>query len=258
MADNSIRTPGSGETVRSVEKSTIKSQVVILDLGGSGTEKLSSFPATDEDVAHSGGETLIRNGVKRTDSPAVSGGTTEDWSTLNCDASGLLWARMPPRQRSTQYSLVTQASAVAAADQLADEVELTGMALVAGGSGLITNMALNSNNVTVIAAELWLYQLNPSAAGTNAVHDQSDANMKTSRAFAIIDFSTWHTETSNMISFGMYRGMPLAGLGAGGLPYQCLDGTATTSLWGILVTRTAVTPGATTDYYLEVTHVAGV
>lgn len=40
MADNSDRTPGSGETIRTEDKSGVKTQVVLLDLGGSGAEAL--------------------------------------------------------------------------------------------------------------------------------------------------------------------------------------------------------------------------
>jgi hypothetical protein len=169
--------------------------------------------------------------------------------------NGAQWAIIAPRPRSTWYDLVTQASAVAALDQLCDEVELTSMSLVAGGGGQLDNMVLTSDNLTIISAELWLYQVNPTAAGTNSVHDLSDANAQTARPMGVIDFNSWRTTTSNMQSSGTYCGVPLT---LAGLQYQCLDGTNTTSLWGILMTRTAVTPGATTDYNLMVTHVPGV
>jgi len=160
------------------------------------------------------------------------------------------------RARSTWYDLVTQASAIAALDQLCDEVELTGMALVANGSGVLQNIVLTSNILTIIAAELWLYQINPTPAGTNAVHNLSDANNEAARPMGVIDFNSWRTTTDNMQSSGTYQGAPLAT--GPGLSYQCLDGTATTSIWGILMTRTAVTPGATTDYNLMVTHSPGI
>ena len=40
MADNLDVTPGSGKTIRAVEKSSKLAQVVVLDLGGSGAESL--------------------------------------------------------------------------------------------------------------------------------------------------------------------------------------------------------------------------
>ena len=42
MADNSPRTPGTGEVDRSIEKTGVKTQVVGLDVGGTGPEKILS------------------------------------------------------------------------------------------------------------------------------------------------------------------------------------------------------------------------
>lgn len=45
MADNVLLNPGvGGSTARSVEKSAKQTQVVILDVGGSGTENLGALP----------------------------------------------------------------------------------------------------------------------------------------------------------------------------------------------------------------------
>jgi hypothetical protein len=40
VADDSTRTPGSGESIRSVDKTGVKTQVFLLDVGNTGTEKL--------------------------------------------------------------------------------------------------------------------------------------------------------------------------------------------------------------------------
>lgn len=42
MADNSVRTPGSGESIRTLDKSSVKTGVTALDVGGTGTEALVS------------------------------------------------------------------------------------------------------------------------------------------------------------------------------------------------------------------------
>jgi hypothetical protein len=49
MADNIAVTPGSGATVRSIDKSSKLTQVVVLDLGGAGAESLATttIPVTD-------------------------------------------------------------------------------------------------------------------------------------------------------------------------------------------------------------------
>lgn len=44
MADNIAITPGTGATVRAVQKSAVDAQVVILDLGGSGAEDIAPVP----------------------------------------------------------------------------------------------------------------------------------------------------------------------------------------------------------------------
>ena len=38
MADDSTRTPGSGESIRSVDKTGVKTQVFLLDVGNTGTD----------------------------------------------------------------------------------------------------------------------------------------------------------------------------------------------------------------------------
>ena len=233
-----------------------QAQLVKLLYGANGDATAATLDASGllvttaaevtEDVAHSGGEVLIGNGVRRIDTPAVSGQSSGDWSTMDCDANGALWTRALEAPRTDKFDLVTQASAVAANDQLCDEMELTSMSLVANGGGKLNNLVLVSYNTTQIAAEGWVYQANPTPAGTNAVHNQTDANMAASFPIAVYDFSTWYTETDNIFSVGIMRGT------RDPLYYQCKDGSATTSLWIVVVTRTAVTPGATTDYDLFV------
>jgi hypothetical protein len=47
MADNFNVTPGTGVTIRSIEKNSKKSQVVVLDVGGAGAESLLTVPSID-------------------------------------------------------------------------------------------------------------------------------------------------------------------------------------------------------------------
>lgn len=57
MADNSARTPGSGETIRTLDKTTYKTPVSALDVGGSGSESLvtatNGLPTKAENVTSS-------------------------------------------------------------------------------------------------------------------------------------------------------------------------------------------------------------
>lgn len=262
MADDVAITAGSGTNIATDDCTSGHVQLVKIAYSADGNRTHSTVDANGvlvqfagevvEDANHSAGETLVGVAARRIDSPASSAGSDTDWSTLNNDSDGLAWARPIEKPRTVKYDLVTQASAVAANDQLCDEMELTSMTLVAGGGGKLLNLVLVSYNTTQIAAEGWIYAANPTPAGTNSVHNQTDANMAASLPIAVVDFSTWITETDNIMSTGVLRGMPL---GASPIFYDCADGTNTSSLWIVMVTRTAVTPGATTDYDLFVTHV---
>jgi hypothetical protein len=230
--------------------------VTLLDSAGAFVS-LGASTAQTEDVAftEASGMTMVGAVRRSSSAPTSSSGAAGDVSAINTDDDGLLWTRPGKRYRTTFSALVTQASAVAANDQLCDEFEMTGMTLVAGGGGRITQMCLISNNTTQIAAEGWIYAVNPTPAGTNAVHNLSDANQAAGRPVAVVQFNNWFINTDNITSFATNLGMPL-----GGAPvyYDCQDGTNTSSLWLVLVTRTAVTPGATGDYSIEYTVEPGV
>ena len=71
MADDFTITQGTGTTIRAVEKSSKKTQVVTLDLGGAGVETLiaGAFPGTDLGP----GQTLTRTRTTSADmtTPAI-------------------------------------------------------------------------------------------------------------------------------------------------------------------------------------------
>ena len=209
-----------------------------------------------EDAASASGDLGHLALAVRRDTPSADTGTAGDYNTLEVDNLGSLWIRQPPRVRTVRCDLVTQASAIAANDQLVDEFALTNAALIAGGSLLVVGLVLVSNNTTQIAAELNWYQANPVPAGTNAVWNQTDANEAASFPGPVVDFTVWKTQTDNIKSVGTVAGQPVSMGNPGAL--QCLDGTDTTNVWLTIKTLTAVTPGATTDYDLYVTYIAGV
>ncbi len=71
----------------------VRQGLVVLVLLGL-VAPVSSFAAysapaiSAEDVAHSAGETLQRNGCRRIDSAASSAGASGDWATMDCDENG--------------------------------------------------------------------------------------------------------------------------------------------------------------------------
>jgi hypothetical protein len=95
MADNSLRTPGSGETIRTIEKASgaYKTGVSVLDIGGSGAESLVSgsnpLPVTIPAVT-TGGATAGRIlSVATTNATSVKGsaGTLYSLMATNVNAA---------------------------------------------------------------------------------------------------------------------------------------------------------------------------
>lgn len=78
MADNSVRTPGSGESIRTVEKSAIKTGVSILDIGGSGAENLSAIGNSSGLFIQDNGNSITVDGTV-----AISGTVTVDLGVNN-------------------------------------------------------------------------------------------------------------------------------------------------------------------------------
>lgn len=76
MADNFDVTAGSGTTIRAIEKSSKKSQVVVLDLGGAGAESLATttIPVSEATLDAS----VVTQGTTAPTKVLVSGGKTND------------------------------------------------------------------------------------------------------------------------------------------------------------------------------------
>lgn len=246
--------PGSGETYRTYVGAGGTEIILPLkvDVGGTGlTEALWTQETPADNLGRTtamppvGAFLYADDGSNRF---RVRGDTT-----YGLDVDVLRLPGLPPKPRTTRYSPSSSTSpAMSIGDVLVDEVEITNAAQVANGGGLLHNLVLSSRNLTIISAQAWLYQVNPTAASANSAHDQTDAQNEDSYPLGVIDFNQWRTTASNMHSSGTYLGAPL-----GNLAYQCLDATNTTSLWAIIVTQTAVTPASTTDYKFYVTLTAG-
>lgn len=142
MADNSLRTPGTGESIRTVDKTSNKTQVVILDMGGSGTEDIAAFPGTGagnlgkaEDAIHASGDVGVMSLAVRKDT-AVGLSADGDYHVLEVDANGRL------------HVLDQNSASIAASLSVIDDWDeadrakvnpIVGQAGVAGGSGVVGN-----------------------------------------------------------------------------------------------------------------------
>ena len=90
-ADNTTINAGAGgDTIRTVDKTGEKAQVVVIDVAGSGTENVNAM-CMIEDVAETVAGNLFAAGTVRRDTAASSAGTSGDNATLNTDADGRLW-----------------------------------------------------------------------------------------------------------------------------------------------------------------------
>jgi len=103
MADNSLRTPGVGETIRTEDKAGAKTQVVIIDSGGSGAEDIAAgiiirdggnVITVDGTVAVSSvGGTVTVSGTVDTELPAAAA-LTDNFANPTAPgvgAFGMLW-----------------------------------------------------------------------------------------------------------------------------------------------------------------------
>lgn len=80
----SIRNTGSNDSLN----------VAIVDGSGNQVTAFSGGTQYTEDDASAGAESLTLAGAVRRDAAASSSGTDGDYSTINVDANGLLWARI--------------------------------------------------------------------------------------------------------------------------------------------------------------------
>ena len=106
-----------------------------------------------------------------------------------------------------------------------------------GGSGEITAARITSsqNASTAMDAELWLFRTNIAEAGDNAAFAPTDTEMLT--RIGIIDFATanWKIGNSGSAAAGN-RACETVNLGI------VFSGGATTTIYGVLVTRNAYVP----------------
>ena len=167
MADNLLRTPGSGETVRAVDRGSAKRQVVELDVGGDS----------------SGSEILVTG---RTVSTGVG--------AMNVDSRVL-------SVRVTATPTVSTSPAYSANDQVGGIMTFSGCARANGLSGVIVGGALIDKGKQSADLDLWLFRESPTLAGSdNAAFDLTDANLVTAEPVGYLRFATYKTTSSNGIA----------------------------------------------------------
>jgi hypothetical protein len=206
-------------TIRAEEKSSKKSQVVVLDMGGAGVENLltNNLPVTGlAGEAHVG----------------QVGGT-------------VLWAEATftrPAENATPYSVNDIVSSGAGATV---PITLSNIARVNGGTGYITKARLGTNQSTCTAQfRVWLYTVNnPTLAVDNAPHTLLWTNRASRLGY--VDVPALATEgTGSDSAFGMWQ------IDNG--PFAFVTASNDKNLYAVLETKSAFTPASGQAFYLEV------
>lgn len=242
MADNSLRTPGSGESVASDEVTysgdTAKIQIVRnVHVTGSEGAKTVHEVWQAEDAAHTSGD----YGLQALGVINYSGaGADGDYAPLNLGPTGE--ARTLSHRQLTRVSvqsggLTTATTAYTAGDQVGSVFTFTGMARANGGSGTITGVLMISAADITGGYDLLLFRSSITLAGDNAAFAISDTD-----ALEIIGL----IQMSGAWDIGNNRIAQQFNLA---VPYVC--GGSTTSIYGSLITRAGHTFfGAATDIQL--------
>lgn len=250
MADNFDMTQGVGTTIRAVEKTSKKTQVVTLDLGGAGAESLiaGTMPISGTvDTELPAAVALNSTIVKSISTPVVGvallvSDNTNFIQPLGDAANGLDVdvTRLPALPAGTAYIGtvggvsqtidVTPTLTVAATYTTNDYVGTSGSPMTFAGSsrinnstGTILSAVLIDYGAQNIPFELWLFDTTVTPPADSAAWSISDADC--ARCIGVIPFLTYYASALNSVSFAQ-------GIGIG---FKTIS--ASTNLYGCLVAR---------------------
>jgi hypothetical protein len=189
MADNVVVTAGAGTTIHADEytHTTLgsgKTQLVKIVDGTLDAE--TPLKVIAEDAALSGGEGGVLLMAQRKDTPANNSGTDGDAEYLQMSA-GKLWVK-PLGNMVTRTTTVTRAAnttTYASGDNVGSTdsggYTITNAARISGGSGIITDVFCEWNDVTVtkMQGEIWIFDTAFTEAADNAAFTCTDAEAAT-------------------------------------------------------------------------------
>lgn len=184
MADNSVL-PATGDTVRSVQKTTPKSSVVVVDLGGSGTEDLSAFPGSgaarlgklEDAVAGDGDLGVFTLGIRK-DTPTSLVSADADYSGFEVSKLGAQWvvSAAPFAVQQSAGTVTGASTAYTTGDQVGTIGTVANAALASGGGGYIEAAWLNDESAIIGNYRLWIFNATVTLAADNAAFSLSDAD----------------------------------------------------------------------------------
>lgn len=163
-------------------------------------------------------------------------------------------APLPVKQGSRIRITATPTIAGAAyvsGDQYGTVMTFASIAQANGGGGKIVNAVMTNRDTDSPVLELWLFRVSPTMVNADSgTFDLTDANLEAAEFVGVIDFVQWYNTAAGQASVGQHRG---EGLGASPIEYIC--GSSSTSLFGIMCSRSAFTQGGASDVILALTAI---
>ena len=190
MADNVPITAGVGTSVATDDVTSVHYQRIKLVGGADGTATRLDVA---EDEASAGGDLGIVLMARRTDTPAAQSGTDGDWEPIQVSAGGQ-WVRPLGKMvtRSTTVTRAANTTQYTALDNVGSTPSggytITDAARASGGSGIITDMFVQWDDVTTtkLSGEVWITDSSITETADNAALTLTDAEAKT--VVAVIPF----------------------------------------------------------------------
>jgi len=227
MADNFDVTAGTGTTIRAVEKTSKKAQVVVLDLGGAGAESLLT---TTLPVSLATNTPTLATGSNAIGKLAANSGVDIGDVDVTSIAAGENHLGMVGGNATvvTVTPTLTVHATYAAGDYVGESatpMTFAACARVNGGTGKITGAVLIDYALQSVPCELWLFDQTVTPPNDSAAWSISDADAL--KCCGVIPFTVYYASALNSVS-------PASNLS---IPFKI--GSAAVALFGCLVTRGA-------------------
>lgn len=188
MADNvTIPATGTGTATPVVATDDVASVHYQRIKNVGGADGTATRLDVAEDEASAGGDLGIAAMARRTDTPANQSGTDGDWEALQV-SGGKLWVAPLGYFVTVSHDLTRPADTTAYTnnDQISNSTSapvamtFTGAARKSGGSGIITDLVVLTDNdpATTLQAELYLYDSSVTLQNDNSAWTMTDADQK--------------------------------------------------------------------------------
>ena len=235
MADNFPVTPGSGRSVASDQvtysgdTADVQLVRVVNTTGAEGSRVVTDKPVFQtEDTAHQDGDLgVLLLGVRN----HTTGSTTDgDYSAVSVSSTGDLHTIGRRDVQRIQVTVPgTAVAAYAAGDQMGTIISLSNAVRVAGGTGVIVGVAVQSYSNTIGALDVVFFDQTVTLAADNAAFTIADADVLD--VVGVVSLAGSYGLGANRIAQAFNLAMP----------YWC---SGSTTLYAAIIARSGFTPVA--------------